>query len=330
MSGASVVAPQDLRPARMSDGRLGVTVASLTFRNPILLAAGTAGYGAELEDVTDLDDVGGIVTKAVSLEPRAGAPEPRVAEFDGGMINAVGLANPGLAEVSRVHVPWLATHHEQTRKLFNVVGFAVDEFASVVRGLETAAAPIPGAIDGYELNVSCPNVKQGGTEFGADPAALRGVVTGARAATKRPLFVKLSPMLPDIAGAARVAVDAGADGITVVNTIPGLVIDVERRKPAIGFGSGGISGRAILPVGVLATWRVAQAVSVPIIGLGGVAGATDVLQYILAGASLVGIGTAAMRDPRAPARITRALDRWCEAHGVRSIADVRGRLEWPA
>ncbi len=320
----------------MTDGRSGrapnplaVNVVSLPFRNPVLLAAGTAGYGVELEGVTDLDAVGGLVTKAVSLEPRLGAPEPRVAEFEGGMINAVGLANPGLAEVARVHVPWLSTHHPATRKLFNVVGFAVDEFASVVRGLEQAAGTHSGAIDGYELNVSCPNVRQGGTEFGADAASLRAVVSGARAMTRRALFVKLSPTLSDIGSAAAIAVDSGADGITVVNTIPGLVIDVASRKPAVGFGSGGISGRAILPVGVLATWRVSRAVKVPVIGLGGVATATDVLQYIIAGASLVGVGTAALRDPRAPQRIVQDLERWCHEQGVASLAEVRGSLSWP-
>lgn len=308
---------------------LALEVASLTFQNPIVLAAGTAGYGVELDGVVDLDAVGGIVTKAVSLEPRAGAPEPRVAEFDGGMINAVGLANPGLAEVARSHVPWLARHHPRTRKLYNVVGFAIDEFAGVVRGLEAAADANPGGIDGYELNVSCPNVKQGGTEFGADPGSLRAVVSGARAATKRTLIVKLSPTLSDIADAAKIAVDSGADGITVVNTIPGLVIDVEHRRPAVGFGSGGVSGRAILPVGVLATWKVSRAVNVPVIGLGGVASGTDALQYIMAGASLVGVGTAAMRDPRTPERIVRELGQWCASHQVRSVVELRGSLEWP-
>jgi dihydroorotate dehydrogenase (NAD+) catalytic subunit len=314
----------------MSDGALAVQVASLQFRNPILLAAGTAGYGIELEGVIDLDAVGGIVTKAVSLEPRAGAPEPRVAEFEGGMINAVGLANPGLAEVSRVHVPWLARHHAATRKLFNVVGFAIDEFASVVRGLEEAAVSHASGVDGYELNVSCPNVKQGGTEFGSDPVSLRGVVGRARAATTRPLFVKLSPTVTDIAEAARIAAGEGADGITVVNTIPGLVVDVEHRRPALGFGTGGVSGRAILPVGVLATWKVSKAVRVPVIGLGGVAEASDALQYIMAGASLVGIGTAALRNPRSPERIVADLERWCAQHGVHSIAELRGSLEWPS
>lgn len=313
----------------MSDGALAVTVASLQFRNPIVLAAGTAGYGAELQGVVDLDALGGLVTKAVSREPRAGAAEPRVAEFTGGMINAVGLANPGLAEVSRTQVPWLATHHGGTRKLWNVVGFTVDEFPSVVRGLEQAASSHPGAIDGYELNVSCPNTRRGGIEFGADPASLQAVVAGARAETRRPLFVKLSPALNDIASAARVAADAGADGITVVNTIPGLVVDVERRRPAIGFGSGGVSGPAILPVGVLATWKVTRAVRLPVIGLGGVGAGTDVIQYIMAGASLVGIGTAALRDPRTPERVVREIGRWCGDHGVRSLDEIRGALEWP-
>lgn len=312
----------------MTVDRLAVAVSSLSFRNPIVLAAGTAGYGAELAEVVDLDSVGGLVTKAVSVEPRAGAPEPRVAEFEGGMINAVGLANPGLAEVARNHVPWLASHHPGTRKFYNVVGFSVDEFPAVVRGLESAAASHPGGVDGFELNVSCPNVKQGGAEFGADAASLRAVVSKARAETRRPLFVKLSPMLPDIGAAARTAADAGADGITVVNTVPGLVVDVERRRPALGFGSGGVSGSAILPVGVLATWKVSRAVSLPVIGLGGVASGMDALQYILAGATLVGVGTAAMRDPRSPERIVRELDRWCERHGVHAIAGLRGALEW--
>ena len=314
----------------MTDGVLAVTVAGLQFKNPIVLASGTAGYGVELEGVLDLDGVGGLVTKAVSLEPRRGAPEPRVAEFDGGMINAVGLANPGLDEVARVHVPWLSSHHRGTRKGANVVGCVEDEFAAVVRGLEEAVAAHPGAIDAYELNLSCPNVRQGGTEFGADLAALRTVVGLARQASKRPIFVKLSPTLPDIATAAKAAVDAGADGITVVNTLPGLVVDLDRRRPVLGFGSGGVSGAAILPIGVLATWKVSRAVSVPIMGLGGVSSGEEALQYVVAGASLVGVGTAALRDPRAPTRIVRAMDRWCRRHGVRALTELRGSLQWPA
>ena len=309
-----------------------MTAAGILFQNPILLAAGTAGYGRELSGVIDLDRIGGIVTKAVSVSPRPGAPAPRVGEFDGGMINAVGLANPGLDEVRRTQVPWLAANLPRTRKLVNVVGYAVDEFATVVQGLETAAGSsgdLP-AIHGYELNVSCPNVKAGGMEFGADSHALTQVVSRARAVTRRPLFVKLSPALPDIAATARIAADAGADGLTLVNTIPGLVIDVERRAPALGFGSGGVSGTALLPVGVLATWKVSRAVKLPIIGIGGVSAATDVIQYMLAGASLVGVGTAAMRDPRLPERLVRELDRWCADHGIGALSDLVGTLEWPA
>jgi dihydroorotate dehydrogenase (NAD+) catalytic subunit len=310
--------------------RLRTVVHNLVFQNPIVLAAGTAGYGEELAGVVRLESLGGFVTKAVSLEPRAGAPAPRVAEFEGGMMNAVGLANPGLAAVRVQHLPWLASHLPQTRKMVNVVGFAADEFAAVVTGLEEALdgeqAP---AVDAYEINVSCPNVKAGGMEFGADRAALRTVVTSVRAATKRPVFVKLSPVLENIGDAARVSADAGADGITVVNTIPGLLIDAERRRPVLGFGAGGVSGPAILPVGILATWKVRRAVPLPILGVGGGASAEDALQYMIAGASLVGVGTAAMRDPRAPERIVAGLEQWCTRHNVKNIQDLTGTLEWP-
>jgi dihydroorotate dehydrogenase (NAD+) catalytic subunit len=309
---------------------LRTVVHGLEFKNPIVLAAGTAGFGEELAGVMRLDAVGGIVTKAVSLDPRGGNPSRRVAEFDGGMMNAVGLANPGLAAVRSEQVPWLAAHLKETRKIVNVVGFAVDEYAAVVAGLEEAAASTSTqhAIDGFELNVSCPNTKAGGMEFGADPASLRQVIEGARRETRRPIFVKLSPTLANIADAARVAADAGADAISVVNTIPGLLIDIERRRPVLGFGSGGVSGPAILPVGVLATWRVRQAVALPILGVGGVASGTDVLQYILAGAVLVGVGTAALRDPRAPERIVSEVEQWCARHGVSNLQSLSGTVEW--
>lgn len=313
--------------------RLAVRAGALDFQNPIVLAAGTAGYGREIAGVIDLGRLGGLVTKAISIEPRAGAPAPRVAEFEGGMINAVGLANPGLEAVRRDHLPWLARSLPVTRKLANVVGNRTEDFANVVAGVEEALGaglPAEGAIDAFELNVSCPNVHAGGLEFGADVRVLATLVARARRETKRPLFVKLSPTLTDIAATARAAVDAGADGITVVNTMPGLVIDIDSRRPALGFGSGGVSGAGLLPVGVLATWKVSRAVTVPVIGLGGVSRGEDVVQYLLAGATLVGIGTAALRDPRAPERIVSELDRWCEQHGVASVRSLIGKLEWPA
>jgi dihydroorotate dehydrogenase (NAD+) catalytic subunit len=309
----------------VSTNALSVSAAGIDFQNPLLVAAGTAAYGRELDDVVSLDALGGLVTKAVSPEPRAGAPAPRVADFDEGMINAVGLANPGVAEVRATELPWLATHRGRARVLVNVVGKVVEDFADVVSKLDDASG-----FEAYELNVSCPNVKAGGLEFGADRAVLADLVARVRRATSRPVFVKLSPTLPDVAATAQSAVDAGADGITVVNTLPGLVIDVERRRPVIGFGSGGVSGAALLPVGVLATWRVSRAIKVPIVGVGGVRTAEDVVQYLMAGASLVGVGTAALVDPRRPERIVRDLRAWCERHRVASVRDLVGTLEWPA
>ncbi|MGI8618745.1 MAG: dihydroorotate dehydrogenase [Gemmatimonadaceae bacterium] len=304
---------------------LAMEAAGLRFQNPVVLASGTAAYGRELAGVIDLDALGGVVTQAVSVEPRAGAPAPRVTEWSGGMVNAVGLANPGVERVRAEELPWLAANVHGPRVLVNVVGRAVEDFASVVGTLDGERG-----FDAFELNVSCPNVRAGGLEFGADEASLRAVVAGCRSATRRPLFVKLSPTLGDIASAARVAVDAGADGITVVNTLPGLVIDVDSKRPALGFGSGGVSGRELLPVGVLATAKVCKAVSVPLIGVGGVASAEDALQYMIAGAALVGIGTAALRDPRLPERIVRDLEKWCVRNGVASVADIVGTLEWPS
>ena len=311
--------------------RLRSVFSNLTFQNPIVLAAGTAGYGEELSRVMNLDALGGFVTKAVSLAPRAGNKAPRVAEFEGGMINAVGLANPGLDAVRRDHLPWLANHHPAARKIVNVVGFTVDEYPAVVEGLEEGLSNgLSAAVDAFELNVSCPNTKAGGMEFGADPKSLQEVVVRSRKATKRPMLVKLSPTLPNIAEAATVAADAGADAISVVNTIPGLVIDVEKRRPVLGYGTGGVSGPAILPVGVLATWKVRQATSLPIMGVGGVTSGIDAIQYVMAGASLVGVGTAALRDPRAPERIISELDNWCRRHDVRNVLDLKGQLEWPS
>ncbi len=309
----------------MSAPSLAMRAAGLTFQNPVLLASGTAAYGRELDDVIALDALGGIVTKAVSLETRHGNAAPRVWDFEGGMINAVGLANPGVDTVKADHLPWLAHSLRRAQVLVNVVGRVAEDFGEVVAKLDDA----PG-FAAYELNVSCPNTRAGGLEFGADAAALTTVVSRARAATKRPLFVKLSPTLPDVGAMARVAVEAGADGITVINTIPGLVIDLAARKPALGFGSGGVSGPGLRPIGVLATAKVRRAVTVPIIGVGGVASAEDVLQYLVAGASLVAVGTAALANPRVPERIVRDLDRWCRSRGVTALADLVGTLEWPA
>ena len=306
----------------MTPSALAVTAAGIDFQNPVLLAAGTAAYGRELARVIDIDSLGGLVTKAVSVERRHGARAPRVAEFDGGIINAVGLANPGVEEVREEHLPWLANNLKRARVLVNVVGNQVEEFAAVVSMLDESIA-----VSGYELNVSCPNVKAGGLEFGADPKSLTEVVSRARKETRKPIFVKLSPTLQDIGRTAQTAADAGADGISVVNTMPGLLIDVETRKPSLGFGTGGVSGAGLLPIGVLATYKVAKAVSLPVIGVGGISAATDIVQYVIAGATLVAIGTAAMQQPRLPEKLVADLDRWCRQKGV-TLRELRGSLQW--
>jgi dihydroorotate dehydrogenase (NAD+) catalytic subunit len=282
---------------------LSRTLFGVRFQNPLLLAAGTAGFGRELDGVMDLERLGGIVTKAVSREPRGGNPPPRVAEFRGGMLNSVGLANPGLDRVRAAELPWLASRLRKARVLVNVVGFTVEEYGEVAAGLDG----VPG-IAALELNLSCPNSGAGGIEFGADPDCVHRIVALCRRRTTLPLAAKLSPVLPDIAAMAVVARDAGADAITVVNTIPGLLFGDE--GPArLGNGNGGVSGPALLPIGVLATARVVERTGgMPVIGVGGVRSADDVEQYLRVGASLVGLGTAALANPRLPERIIAELE----------------------
>ena len=269
-----------------------------TFQNPILLAAGTAGFGRELDHVIDLDLLGGIVTKAVTPEPRQGHPALRVAEFRGGMLNAVGLANPGLEAVVEHELPWLAQRLRRARIIVNVAGATVADYVGVVERL----TPFD-AITAFEINASCPNTSAGGLEFGAEPGCLAELVGACRRVSTRPLTVKLSPVLPDIPAMARVARDAGAEAVTLVNTMPGLL---DKR---LGNGSGGLSGPALLPIGVLATRRVREQVGMPVIGVGGVRSVSDAREYLGAGASLVAIGTAALADPRLPVRIARELSR---------------------
>jgi dihydroorotate dehydrogenase (NAD+) catalytic subunit len=286
---------------------LARTVFGRSFQNPLVLAAGTAGFGRELAGVMDLERLGGLVTKAVSRSPRAGNVPPRVAEFRGGMLNSVGLANPGLDRVLQDELPWLAANVQRAQVLVNVVGFTVEEYAEVVAGLDGAAN-----IAALELNLSCPNTSAGGIEFGADPECVRRIVSACRARTRLPLLAKLSPVLPDIPRMALVARDAGADGISVVNTFPGSLYH-DGGAARLGNGNGGVSGPPLLPIGVLATARVVEATDgMPVLGVGGVRSADDVDQYLRVGAALVGIGTAALADPRLPERIVRDLER---AHG---------------
>ena len=270
------------------------------FQNPVLLASGTAGFGREVAGVIDLEALGGIVTKAVTPEPRRGHPAPRVAEFAGGMLNAVGLANPGLDAVREHELPWLAARVRRARVLVNVAGATIEDYERVIAGL----TDLP-VVTAFEINASCPNTSAGGLEFGATPEGLRELVRRCRAVATRPIAVKLSPVLPDIAGMALVAEEAGADAVTLVNTIPGTL----DGRLGNGASGGGVSGPALLAIGVLATRKVRARVAIPVIGVGGIRTARDAREYLAAGASLVGIGTAALADPRVPERVARDLAR---------------------
>ena len=293
------------------------------FQTPVLLASGTCGYGAEYADLIPLEQIGGLVTKAVSLEPRPGNPPHRVAETPGGMINAIGLQNVGLDRFRREKLPWLRDNLRAARVLINVVGHCAEDYEAVVSGLDSDEGFL-----GYEINVSCPNVKDG-TLFGTDQRALSALVARLRSLTERPLVVKLTPNVPDIRVYARICEQSGADGLSTINTFPGMLIDVESRRPVIGNVSGGVSGPAILPMGVYLTWRAASAVSIPVIGIGGIRSGEDALQYILAGASLVQVGTALFVDPSAPVHVQAGIASYLERHGIARLTDLVGALTIP-
>jgi len=298
---------------------LGQEIFGIRFQNPVLLASGTCGYGQELDRMIDLDRLGGLVIKAVTCEPRAGNPEPRVAEFAAGMINSIGLANAGLDDVRANRLPWLAGRLRSARVLVNVAGATAAEFVHIVRTLDDVEG-----FAAFELNVSCPNVERGGAIFGTREDLLADVVRRCRAATRRALVVKLAPNVPDIGEMAHVAVAEGADGLTLINTFPGLLFDVDRRRPLLGAGTGGVSGPAILPMGVHAVWQARRRVAVPILGVGGIRTGRDALQYLLAGASLVQVGTASFADPGAAARVLSGLIRYGVASGVADVRDLVG------
>ncbi len=302
---------------------LSQTLFGATFHNPVLLASGTCGFGEELRDALDLEALGGIVTKSVTLEPRAGSPAPRLVEAGNAMLNSVGLANPGLERVCSEKLPWMRDHLSGIQVFVSVAGHIPDEYWRIVEGLESV-----GGFLGYELNLSCPNdTRLGGLPFALDPEALRGVVEGARGLTDRPLLVKLAPNVPDIGPVAEAAEDAGADGVTLVNTMPGLVIDITSRSAALGAGSGGLSGPALRAVGVHAVHRARACTSVPLLGVGGITDAGDAIQYLLAGASLVQVGTATFADPRTAQTVAKGIARYGDKMGIENIQDLIGAYQ---
>ena len=301
---------------------LAVEVAGLRFKNPLIAASGTFGYGIEYEDILDLSRLGGLVSKGLYMEPRDGNPVPRIAETPSGLLNAIGLQGIGIKAFVRDVAPRVARH--DTVHIVNVCGDTVEEYAEVARVCDG----VPG-IHGLEINISCPNVKTGGIAFGGDPRMTHDVVAAVRKATRLPVIPKLSPNVTDIALLARAAEEGGADALSCINTLLGLAIDVETRRPKLAYGTGGLSGPAIRPVAVRMAWQAAQAVGIPVIGIGGISSANDALEFLIAGCPAVQIGTANFVEPGVHERILADLESWLERQGLDDIRDVVGSLELP-
>ena len=301
---------------------LAVELASVRLKNPLLAASGTFGYGVEYEGLVELSRLGGVVSKGLYLEPRDGAPVQRIVETPSGLLNAIGLQGIGIHAFVRDVLPRMRRH--DTALFVNVCGDTVEEYAEVARVCDGA----PG-IAGLEINISCPNVKQGGMAFGGDPHMTHAVVAAVRAATRLPVIPKLSPNVADITVFARAAEEAGADALSCINTLLGLAIDVETRRPRLGFGTGGLSGPAIRPVAVRMAWQAARAVKIPVIGIGGIASAEDALEFLVAGCRAVQIGTANFVDPGIYERVLEGLASYLQRHGLAHIGEVVGTLEYP-
>ncbi len=298
---------------------LTVSFAGLTFKNPIITASGTFGYGIEFEDIVSLDRLGGIVVKGLSHEPMPGNPPPRLFETAAGMLNAIGLQNIGARAFIEDKLPSL--RKQNVLVIANVFGYTREDYETTIRILNEGEG-----ISAYELNVSCPNVKRGGIAFGSDPVLLQEVVSAAKNAAKRPLIVKLSPNVTSIPAMARAAQDAGADAISLVNTFLAMAIDSETRKPRISNITAGLSGPAIKPIALRMVYEAAHAVDIPVVGMGGITTAEDVIEFMLAGAAAVEVGTASYWDPCATEKIVDALESWCMEHRVDKITDLIGGL----
>jgi dihydroorotate dehydrogenase (NAD+) catalytic subunit len=301
---------------------LAVEVAGIRLKNPLIAASGTFGYGVEYEGILDLSRLGGLVSKGLYLEPRDGCPTPRIVETPSGLLNAIGLQGVGVRAFVRDVLPRLAAF--DTAVLVNVCGDTVEEYAEVTRIVDAA----PG-VAGVEINISCPNVKKGGMAFGGDPRMTHEVVAAVRKATRLPVIPKLSPNVADITVFARVCEEAGADALSCINTLLGLVIDVDARKPRLAFGTGGLSGPAIRPVAVRMAWQAARAVKIPVLGIGGIGSARDALEFLIAGCRAVQVGTANFVDPGVYDRILEGLQEHMGRHGVADINDLVGTLQYP-
>jgi dihydroorotate dehydrogenase (NAD+) catalytic subunit len=304
---------------------ISVDFAGLKLANPVFVASGTCGYADELADFTDLNQLGGFITKSITLKPRKGNPTPRIVETDSGMLNAIGLANIGVDKFIKEKLPILT--QMQPAVFVNVVGETIDEYAAVVEQLATEQA-----IAGFELNISCPNVAKGGISFGTDPAQAAEITSAVKkVAAQKPLMVKLSPAVTDISVIARAAVEAGADALSLVNTFTAMVIDIETARAVLANKTGGLSGPAIKPIAVYLVNKVYNEVAkdcgIPILGLGGIRTASDAIEFIIAGASAVGVGTANFIEPGCAVKIAEGVKKYCVRKKIKNIKELTGSLK---
>jgi len=299
---------------------LTTTLGSLTMKNPVTVASGTFGVGRDYADFVDLNRLGALTSKGVSAKPWAGNPGVRIAETPSGMLNSIGLQNPGVEAFCAEELPWV--ERLDVPFIVNVSGHTVEEYVQVIERLEREET-----VDAYEINISCPNVDAGGMTFGTDPHAAAAVIAACRKATKRDCYAKLTPNVTDVAEIARACVDAGADGISLINTVLGMAIDIRSRRPVLERGVGGLSGPAIKPIALAQVHAVYRAVEVPIIGMGGISCATDAIEFLLAGATAVAVGTANFIEPTATMTVIDGIEQWCDEEGVDNVRELIGALE---
>lgn len=300
--------------------QMSVNLGGLSMKNPVTTASGTFASGREYSDFIDVASLGAVTTKGVSLHGWAGNDAPRIAETPSGMLNSIGLQNPGVEVLIQRDLPWLHEHNATT--IVNVSGHSLEEYVAVVEALEQSEN-----VDAYELNISCPNVDCGGMTFGTDPAMAASLVSECRKRTNRPMIVKLTPNVTDITEVARAVEAAGADAISLINTLLGMAIDVNKRKPILARVVGGLSGPAVKPVALRMVWQVHQAVSVPLLGMGGISSGTDAVEFMLAGATAVAVGTANFANPRATIDVIEGIQRYCEQHHIDDVNQLIGALE---
>lgn len=299
---------------------ISVDIGGIHMKNPVMVASGTFGYGPEYADLVDLNRLGAMVVKGIGLKPWDGNSTPRMVEVAGGLVNAIGLQNPGVEKFIEEYLPFLREF--EVPVIVNIWGRTVEEYAEVAARLDDV-----DGVAGLELNISCPNIKEGGIAFGTDVKMAGNVISCARKKTKLPLIPKLSPNVPDIAVIARVAEESGADAISLINSLPAMVVDIETRRPVLANVVGGLSGPAVHPVAVKLVWEAAKAVSVPVIGMGGITGAKEALEFIIAGASAVAVGTANFTDPLTSLRVIDGIEAYLREHDIAAVSELVGMLE---